>query len=103
MMAAVSFAPGVFYECKGRTEFLAADVEQCRLHVLQDGDHVRCSEIVFRKGGRGRGLYAKLHYKRKKTKLVLYHRVSKNHIGSGDWEELNEMVVLALAADLPLD
>jgi len=102
-MAAVAFAPGVFYECKGRTDFRKVDVVPNGAFDLAPGDLVRCSDVVFRRGGKGRGRYAKLHYRWGEKDLVLYHRVSKNNIGSGDWEELNEMMVLALADVLPLD
>ena len=102
-MSAVSFTPGVFYECKGKTNFFKTDVVPNGEFDLHPGDRVRCSEIVFRRGGKGRGRYAVLHYKRGKVCLTLYHRVSGNNIGSGDWEELNEMEVVALADVLPLD
>jgi hypothetical protein len=103
MMAAVQFAPGVFYECKGKTEFSKVDVVPNGGFDLKDGDLVRCSEIIHRRGGKGRGRYAVLHYTCGKKSLVLYHRVSKFNRGSGDWEELNEMMVVALADVLPLD
>lgn len=103
-MAAVSFKPGVFYECIGETLFLIPDVENYSVAVpLSAGEFVLCEDIVFRKGGRGRGRYAKLRNQRGPHNVVLYHRVSKNNIGSGDWEEMNEMMVLALADVLPLD
>ena len=102
-VAAVTFTAGVFYECNGKTAFLKTDVVPNGGFDLAPGDLVRCSEIVFRQGGKGRGRYAVLHYACGKISLTLYHRVSRNNIGSGDWEELNEMAVLALADVLPLD
>lgn len=102
-MAAVVFRPGVFYECKSATSFRYTDVVPNRPFALAPTDRVRCSGIVFRRGGKGRGRYAVLHYKGMSGSFTLYHRVSKNNIGSGDWEELNEMTVIALADDLPLD
>jgi len=103
-VSAVTFTPGVFYECKGRTDFLKKDVKPSDAgFALKPGDWLRCSEIVFRTGGKGRGHYAKLHYKWGDGDLILFHRVSRNHIGSGSWEEVNEMMVLALADVLALD
>jgi hypothetical protein len=105
-MPAVSFEPGAFYECNSSTTIPVGDVENYPVCVpLRKGDVVWCEDIVFRKGVRGRGLYAKLRNRRGKDwpNVVLYHRVSKNHIGSGDWDEMNEMMVLALADVLPLD
>lgn len=102
-MAAVQFEAGVFYECMGRTAFSKVDVVPNGEFDLCPGDYVRCSEIVHRRGGKGRGRYAVLHYKSGKRSLILYHRVSRFNRGSGDWEELNEMMTLALADVLPLD
>ena len=103
-MGAVTFTPGTFYECKGRIEFVKKDVEPFNTGLtLKPGDYLRCSKIVFRSGSKGRGHYAKLHYRWGQSNLVLYHRVSKNRIGSGSWEEMNEMMVLALADVLALD
>lgn len=63
------------------------------------GALVRCANITWRLGPNGRGLYAMLHL----SDRVVPHRVSRNYIGSGSWEELNEMEVLALADVAPLD
>lgn len=90
-----------------------SDVENYNVAVpLGNNEIVLCTEIVFRSGGwRGRGLYAKLLSQRGYAPLAgrdaipivatLYHRVSRNHIGSGNWEEVNAMVVLALADQIP--
>lgn len=106
-MSAVTFTPGLYYRHLSqpgeRTLFLVYDVENYPVAVpLGNNEIVYCEEIVRRSGGKGRGLYAKLLNKRGEHEVVLYHRVSKNHIGSGDWEEVNPMVVLALAIDLPI-
>ena len=83
--------------------FFLQDVEKYPVAVpLGHNEIVLCVDIVRRSGGKGRGLYAKLLHKRCDWEVVLYHRVSKNRIGSGDWEEVNEMMVLALADDLPV-
>jgi hypothetical protein len=105
-MSAVTFTPGIYYRhlCAAgeSTLFLVYDVENYPVAVpLGNNEIVYCAEIVRRSGGKGRGLYAKLLSKRGEHEAVLYHRVSKNHIGSGDWEEVNAMVVLALVDDLP--
>lgn len=103
-MAAVQFEPGVFYECKSKTVIPPGDVVGSRNPVtLKDGDLLRCSGIKHREGMKGRGRYAVLHYKSGDKSLILYHRVSRFNRGSGDWEELNEMMALALADVLPLD
>jgi hypothetical protein len=84
--------------------FLIPDVENYSACVpLAQGDYVLCEAIVFRTGGKGRGRYAKLRNQRGEHNVILYHRVSKNNIGSGDWDVMNEMMVLALASVLPLD
>ena len=81
--------------------FVARDVEgTIGLFFLRNNDYVLCHRIVFRKGGKGRGRYARLVHMRDGKKIVLFHRVSKNNIGSGNWEELNEMLVLALADEI---
>ena len=104
MAGAVQFTPGSFYVCKSKTQFRPGDVEGSRNPVaLKPGTPVRCSTIVHRSGMNGRGDYAKLHVRLGRTDVVLYHRVSKNRIGSGTWEEMNDMMVLALADDLNLD
>ena len=105
-MTAVVWVPGTFYECREETTFYIEDVENYPVAVpLKNGDVVWCKEIVHRKGGRGRGRYAKLLHHRGEhhPRVVLYHRVSSFDRGAGDWEELNEMLVLALADTLPLD
>jgi len=104
-MTAVTFTPGVFYECNQETMIPVQDVEDYPVAVpLRAGDVVYCEDVVFRKGGKGRGRYAKLRNRRSDhyPAVVIYHRVSKNNIGSGDWEEINAMMVLALADVLPL-
>lgn len=105
-MSAVTFTPGVYYQhlCvpPNWTVFYIQDVENYPVAVpLGNEEFVLCAEIVRRTGGRGRGLYAKLLHKRGEHDVVLYHRVSKNHIGSGNWEEVNAMLCLALADVLP--
>jgi len=78
------------------------DVENWDVAVpLGDGDLVWCEDIVFRKGGKGRGWYAKFAHLRGGRTVVLYHRVSRNHIGSGNWEELNAMMALACIDQIP--
>lgn len=108
---AVTFTPGVYYRhlCAPDyvTLFKVSDVENYGVAVsLRHNEIVLCTDIVFRSGGRGRGLYAKLLSRRLggSTEIVatIYHRVSKNHIGSGSWEEVNEMMVLALADKIPI-
>ena len=59
------------------------------------GEFVRCSGVQKQ----GPRLFAILHL----DDCVISHQVSRNHIGSGSWEELNEMEVLGLAQVLPLD
>ncbi len=106
-MAAVTFTAGRFYECLDGVFVPADDVENwgnvC-LHI-DAGTYLLCEEIVFRKGARGRGLYAKLRVKRQGPSgpVIAYHRVSRNRIGSGSWDELNIMEVLAVASDFDLD
>lgn len=78
------------------------DVEHWAVAVpLLDGDVVWCEDIVFRSGGRGRGRYAKFLHLRDDKTVTLYHRVSRNNIGSGNWEELNAMMTLALVDQIP--
>lgn len=105
-MSAVEFTPGIYYRHLSQsgesTLFLLWDVENSPVAVpLGHNEIVYCEAIVHRTGRKGRGLYAKLLNKRGGHEVVLYHRVSKNHIGSGDWEEVNAMMVLALVDDLP--
>lgn len=102
---AVQFTPGTFYRSLSTTLIVHPDVEDYPVAVpLSVGSVVLCEDIVFRKGGRGRGYYAKLLSYRGEDhpRVVCYHRVSKNRIGSGSWEVLNEMEVLAMASVLPL-
>lgn len=63
--------------------------------TVAKGEIARCS-TVQRKGHK---IFAILHL----VDRVISHQVSRNHIGSGSWEELNEMETLALASVLPLD
>jgi hypothetical protein len=105
-MAAVSFTPGAFYHSLSTTFIPVTDVEDYPTCLSLGGnDVIWCERIVFRKGARGRGHYAKCRVRRSEhyPSVVFYHRVSKNRIGAGDWEEVNEMMVLALADVLPLD
>lgn len=101
-MSAVTFTPGTYYRCLSPITFYIQDVEDYPVAVpLGKNEVVVCEDIVFRTGGRGRGRYVKLHNRRGGRDVVLYHRVSRNNIGSGNWEELNPMIVLALAPELP--
>ncbi len=105
-MGAVTFMPGLYYRHLSQpgesTLFLVYDVENYPVAVpLGNNEIVYCDAIVRRQGGKGRGLYARLLNKRGEHEVVLYHRVSRNHIGAGDWEEVNPMVVLALCENLP--
>jgi hypothetical protein len=115
-MSATTFKPGVYYRhvCPfdHSTLYKVSDVEDYSVCVpLGNNEIVLCTEIVHRSGGQGRGLYAKLLSHRGFAPLpgrepvavvaTIYHRVSKNHIGSGNWEEVNAMMVLALADQIP--
>jgi len=116
-VSATTFTPGVYYRhlClpDSVTLFLLPDVENYSVCVpLANNEIVLCTEIVHRNGGRGQGLYAKLLSQRGYAPLAgrdpipvvatIYHRVSRNHIGSGNWEEVNSMVILALADQIPV-
>jgi len=101
-MSAQVFERDTFYECRSNLVFRKKDVEYGNQYVLLRSHIVLCEDIVFRNGGEGRGYYAKLrHRSAVGHEVVVYHRVSKNRIGRGDWEEANPMVVLALADQLP--
>jgi hypothetical protein len=105
-VSAVTWTPGVYYRhlcTRGSTTFFGVtDVENWATCVpLGPDEIVLCVDIVKRKGGKGRGRYAKLLHTRGGREVVLYHRVSRNNIGSGNWEEVNAMMVLALADQIP--
>lgn len=106
-MSAVSFRPGAFYKCLGHKTFYVNHVEDYPTALaLCDGDYVYCESISYmkRRGDIGRHRYAKLLTCRDKVhhpRVALYLIVSKNNIGSGTWEEVPEMMVLALADELP--
>ena len=105
-MAAVQFTPGVYYHATSTTVIPEGDVEDYPTCLaLGCDDVIWCQDIVFRRGTKGRGYYAKCRVRRGEhhPSVVFFHRVSKNRIGSGDWEKLNDMMVLALADVLPLD
>jgi hypothetical protein len=102
-MSAVTWTPGVYYQVlDSSTSFGASDVENWPCCVpLFANEVVLCVSLVHRKGANGRGRYAKLLHRRDGRDVVLYHRVSRNNIGSGSWAELNAMMVLAMTGDIP--
>jgi hypothetical protein len=99
----VKFVPGNYYRLltpPGTHFFFGAeDVENWGgvCVPLRNGEIVVCTSI----GRRRRGRFAKLLHQRDGRRVVLYLRVSKNHIPSGTWEPLNPLEVLALADSLP--
>lgn len=103
-MAAVSFETGSFYECKSVVTLSQGDVidATCPL-LLVPGTAVRAVGFVHRSGDKGKGRYVQLRIRTDEGEVTAFHRVSKNGIGKGDWEKMNEMMVLALADVLPLD
>jgi hypothetical protein len=104
---AVAFKPGLYYRCLSPKTFLVSHVDDYPVAIpLSKGSYVYCESISYMKrpGDIGRRRYARLITCRDKVhhpRVALYLIVSKNNIGSGTWEELPEMMVLALADELP--
>ena len=94
---------GVYYQL--RSPYLTwtdTDVEDEKRLTLRREDVVLCTAIVHRSGKSGRGRYARfLHQDADGETRVLFHRVSRTGRGAGEWSELNPMIVLARAAELP--
>jgi hypothetical protein len=98
----VIFEPENYYRLRSRTFiFDGADVDEVKQLVLHRDAVVLCTEIAFRSGEKGRGRYARLLYQRDDETFVLFHRVSKFNRGAGEWEELNPMLALAMAGEIP--
>jgi len=99
------FTADTYFQLRSRNlVFDAQDVagtHEIGARTLRRDDIVLCKDIVYRKGGRGRGKYARLLYLEDGESLVLFHRVSKFGRGAGNWEELNPMMTLALAGEIP--
>ena len=94
-MTALVLKPDTYYRV------LSRKLDMGHLDLYRE-DIVLCTEIVHRSHGyRGRGRYATLLHLRDGQNVVLRHRVSSYGRGSGNWEEVNPMMVLALADQLP--
>jgi len=106
-VSAITFRVGQYYRCLADKTFTVNHVDDYPVAVpLSKGAYVYCESISYMKrpGDVGRHRYAKLLTCRDKKyhpRVVLYLIVSKNNIGSGTWEEVPEMMVLALADELP--
>jgi hypothetical protein len=84
--------------------FTVQDVENYPVAVpLSRDDIVYCDGFVTREGSKGRGRYARLltHRGGEHDKVVLFYRVSRNNRGQASWQELNPMLVIALADEIP--
>ena len=94
---------GVYYQLRSPSlTYTDTDVEDEKRFTLRREDVVLCTAIVHRSGKSGRGRYARfLHQDADGETHTLFHRVSRTGRGRGDWNELNPMVVLARAEDLP--
>jgi hypothetical protein len=97
--------PDVYYKLRSNVLlFSGQDVENWSLKSdfkLRRGEIVLCTAIVTRVGGQGRGKYAKLLVRSDGDEWTLYHRVSRNNVGNAQWDEVNPMIVLAMADRLP--
>lgn len=105
MNPAVVFEPGLYYELRSNVLlFSGQDVENWSLKSdfkLRRKEIVLCTGFVTRVGGQGRGKYVKFLVRSDDAEWTLYHRVSRLNVGSGQWIEVNPMIVLALADRLP--
>jgi hypothetical protein len=101
--AAIQFEPETYYELRSNELFFTGkDVENSDEIKLVREEIVLCTEIISRRAGHnGRGKYARLVLRRGADEVVLFHRLSRFDRGSGQWREVNPMIVLALADQLP--
>lgn len=99
------FTPDTYYELRSNVLiFSGKDVENTKLKEIKltRNGVVLCTEICrARVGGQGRGRYARFLHRQDGVDLVLFHRISRFNIGAGEWREVNPMIVLALADQLP--
>jgi hypothetical protein len=101
--AAIQFEPETYYELRSNELFFTGkDVENSNEVKLVREEIVLCTEIISRRAGHnGRGKYARLLLRRDGGEFVLFHRLSRFDRGAGQWREVNPMIVLALADQLP--
>jgi hypothetical protein len=92
-----------YYELRSNElHFSGKDVENSGEFKLSRGSIVLCTQIISaRKGEKGRGRYARLLVRRGENDIVLFHRLSRYSRGAGQWREVNPMVVVATADQLP--
>lgn len=105
-MTSLVFQPDTYYELRSNVLiFSGNDVENWKIKTefkLTRGEIVLCTEIIpMRNGAQGRGRYARLVHRQDEHEWVLYHRLSRLDRGQGQWNEVNPMIVLALADRLP--
>lgn len=95
-MASFAMRPGMYYECRSSRSLWIEDLDKesiSGVRRVERGDFVLCDALVRRKRVR----FARLIL----GSEALYLRVSENDIPGGDWEEVNPMIVLSMADQLP--
>ncbi len=97
-MSAVQFEAGKYYEL--RTPDLSFKVGVSGgTFILKRGSCVLCSGFV----SIDRKKHVELLFQTEDGETKpLYHRVSRFNRGSGDWREMNSMMVVAMADKLPV-
>jgi len=93
---ALVFETDKYYELRSRhLEVLIGGTRD--KHRLERHDRVVCKGFATQDLGR----YAMLYFRKDDENMCLFHRVSRFNRGSGNWREMNPMLVIAMADQLP--